>query len=130
MKKGAVSAIIGFFIVFAVFMFILPAGGFNTQVIFGMVTPFVFVVIVISIFSSIAKRAENHPSKQQRYYTDKNYQGFDNTVECVSCHEHIDKDFKYCPNCGAVQGDKVTCPYCGTVNDSINSICVNCRRYL
>ncbi|HOO43858.1 MAG TPA: zinc ribbon domain-containing protein [Bacillota bacterium] len=127
MKKGIAAAIIGVAFVFLAMIFIsFSEGGF---LMMWMVIPFIFFVVIAMLFTGIVKKAQE-AQKNEHYHSQENYEGEGNLKECIECHAMMDKDFEYCPKCGASQKDKVICPYCGTENDEMNSICVNCRRFL
>ena len=127
MKKGIGAAISGIAFVFLA-MTVIGFGEIGPMAIWT-IFPFVFFIIIISIFVVIAKKVQTEQNKGH-YHSQQNYEGEGNLKECIECHAMMDKDFEYCPKCGASQKDKVICPYCGTENDEMNSICVNCRRFL
>ena len=127
MKKGIYGLVIGLIFFFIAFGFATFNSGSSTNAIY---IPFIFVSIFITIVGTIVKKTSEQTTRPKRHYDDKDYFGKDNLVPCVDCHKLIDKDFKYCPDCGAPQKDTIICQYCGHENPKSNALCEKCNGFL
>ena len=129
MKKGAIGAIIGFIVFFITIniIFISTDGPF---MMIGTIFSLIFVFAVVFIFVGIIKTVRNNSYGSGHYHSQQNYQGTDNLKKCHKCQEMIDRDFEYCPSCGASQKNTIICEYCGHENPAENALCEKCNGFL
>lgn len=102
--------------------FILYLGG-NFD-FFTSIPIFMYIMFFGAIFSFIKKAKKKNDEKEPisfHKYEDRH---------CISCHESIDVNSKYCPYCGSEQDEDVVCDYCGQKNNKHDLMCTNCNGLL
>lgn len=114
-------------LVFIGFMFLMPTGiitsieGFT---VFSMIPISMF--IFFTVFFLIMVNISNKSTRKANINSGNNL--YDK--HCPSCHESIEINSAFCPNCGLEQNEYIICDYCGVKNSKFESNCTSCNGLL